>query len=157
MTYSNSYIHSYTDGGGCHEKRRPAHQEQFEGSVSCPRTLTCRDTCRPGESNERPSDNKTPFHSSLRRSGWKLLPYVLCNWMNCLFLTTFRQGQSNGKMENTMRCICSLWGISLKTMTVLLSAVRERESHFWCFITHLPINLTYIILGSKWVEADLLG
>ena len=28
-TYSNSYIHSYTDGGGCHAKCWPAHQEQF--------------------------------------------------------------------------------------------------------------------------------
>ena len=28
-TYSNSYIHSYTDGGGCDAKCRPAHQEQF--------------------------------------------------------------------------------------------------------------------------------
>ena len=28
-TCSNSYIHSYTDGGGCHARCRPAHQEQF--------------------------------------------------------------------------------------------------------------------------------
>ena len=28
-TYSNSYIHSYTDGGGCHARCRPTHKEQF--------------------------------------------------------------------------------------------------------------------------------
>ena len=28
-TYSNSYIHSHTDGGGCHARCRPAHWEQF--------------------------------------------------------------------------------------------------------------------------------
>ena len=28
-SYSNSYIHSYTDGGGCYPRCRPAHQEQF--------------------------------------------------------------------------------------------------------------------------------
>ena len=28
-TDSNSYAHSYTDGGGCHVRSRPAHQEQF--------------------------------------------------------------------------------------------------------------------------------
>ena len=27
QTYSNSYIHSHTDGGGCHAQ--PAHQGQF--------------------------------------------------------------------------------------------------------------------------------
>ena len=29
VTYSNSYIHSYTDGAGRHATWRPAHQEQF--------------------------------------------------------------------------------------------------------------------------------
>ena len=33
MTYGNSYIHSYTDGSGCHTRCRPAHQEQF--GVQC--------------------------------------------------------------------------------------------------------------------------
>ena len=35
-TWSNSYIHS-ADGGGCHARCRPAHQEW--GAVSCPRPL----------------------------------------------------------------------------------------------------------------------
>ena len=38
-TYNNSYIHSSADGGGCHGRSRPAHQEQFGGSVFCQRTL----------------------------------------------------------------------------------------------------------------------
>ena len=32
-TYSNSYIHWYTDGGGCHARCRPSHQGQF--GVQC--------------------------------------------------------------------------------------------------------------------------
>ena len=28
-TYSNSYVHSYTDGGGRYVRCRPEHQEQF--------------------------------------------------------------------------------------------------------------------------------
>ena len=39
VTYSNSYKHSYTDGGGCQARCKQALQEQFWGSVSCPRTL----------------------------------------------------------------------------------------------------------------------
>ena len=27
MTYNNSFIHTYTDGGGCHARCQPAHQE----------------------------------------------------------------------------------------------------------------------------------
>ena len=42
-TYSNPYVHSYTDGGVC-------HPGAVGGSVSCPR--------KPGESNQRPSVNK---------------------------------------------------------------------------------------------------
>ena len=29
VIYSNSYVHSYTDGGGCHARCRPAHPKQF--------------------------------------------------------------------------------------------------------------------------------
>ena len=38
-TYSNSYIHSYSDCGGCHARCWPAHQEQVGVSASCTRTL----------------------------------------------------------------------------------------------------------------------
>ena len=51
--YSNSYIHSYTDGGDCHTRCRQAHQEGF--------SILPKDTsaCRHGESNQRPSNNMT--------------------------------------------------------------------------------------------------
>ena len=62
VTYSNSYIHSHTDGGGCLARCRPALQEQFE--VQCLYHDTS--TCRPGDSNQRPSENKTPAEATSR-------------------------------------------------------------------------------------------
>ena len=38
-TSQQVHIHLFTDGSGCHARCRPAHREQFRGSVSCPRTL----------------------------------------------------------------------------------------------------------------------
>ena len=49
-SYHISYIHSYTDGGGCHAKCRPAHQEQFWGSVFWTVFSVFTSTCRPEES-----------------------------------------------------------------------------------------------------------
>ena len=53
MTYSNSYTHSCTDGG-CHERCRPADQEQFGVQYLAQGRFR-----RPGELNQRPSDNST--------------------------------------------------------------------------------------------------
>ena len=51
------YIHSYADGGGCHARGQPAHQElfgvQYLGVQYLAQGLL---TCSPGESNQRPSD-----------------------------------------------------------------------------------------------------
>ena len=70
-TYSNSYIHSYIDGGGCHARCPPAHQEQFGGSVSCLRTLGHAD-----------QGNRT---SDLLSHSHPLLAWVVClpNYFTC--------------------------------------------------------------------------
>ena len=48
-------IITYTDGGGCHARCQPAHQEQFGVQY----LAQAHSTCRPGVSNQQPSANKT--------------------------------------------------------------------------------------------------
>lgn len=72
--FSRRPKHSYTDGGGCHARSRPAHQEQCWGSVSCSRPL------RLADQGNLTSDSKTlalPLsHSRPGMAGIEKVPVV---------------------------------------------------------------------------------
>ena len=76
VTYSNSYTHSYTDGGGCHAKCRPAHYGQFWGSVSCQMT-------------RRHADQGNQTSDLLITRWWLYPPKATVAWVVKLFNTYF--------------------------------------------------------------------
>ena len=55
-TYSNSHIPSYTVGGAAAMQGADQHTRSILGFSILPKVTS---TCRPGETNQQPSDNKT--------------------------------------------------------------------------------------------------
>lgn len=96
VTNSLLYIHSYTDGGGCHERCRPAHQEQGGlGFSVLPKDSL---TCKPGELNQQPSNNKMlalpPETQSPYKACTSLTSNKLPHYIFKLGWTVYRTGVS---------------------------------------------------------------
>ena len=75
VTYSNSYIHSYTDGCGCHAKAPTRSSGAVWGSVSFPRTLWHTDHRNWKPATFREQDSGSTLQSQLpswRTELWKL-------------------------------------------------------------------------------------
>ena len=76
-------IHLHTDGGGCHARCRPAHQEFSLGFSILP-----KDTSTPGELNQRPFNNET----SIAWNAVCLCHLSACTLLKCLEFHKTPQG-----------------------------------------------------------------